>query len=74
MNLEKLAKEIAPDYSFTDNFGDGEYLWAIQCAYKGTEQANGSAHRFIKHLGKELGLTDEQIYQKWVEFEGLSKV
>lgn len=69
MTLEKLAKKIAPDYPYNPNMLDSEYCWTILASYHGTVSANQSAHGFILHLGYELNLSTEELYEKWQELE-----
>lgn len=68
-SLLKTAKELCPDYPFGESPTQGDCLWAISSAMKGTLSANADCHRFIKVLGGKLGYGPDDLIKIWESLE-----
>lgn len=68
--IKTLAKKIAPDYPYrNDIMLESEYLWAIESAYEGTNQALEGAHRVINDLASRLDLTPDDVSDLWLRLD-----
>ena len=61
MNITELAKKIAPDYPNIETVDTWEQLYAIDCAYRGTNMANNDLHLLINELRLLIGISKEDV-------------
>lgn len=64
--LEQRAKELAPDYPFTQN-DPYEHLWAITSSLEGVSMANDDCHKIIEILRNLAGVSKEDLNEFWMK-------
>ncbi len=59
--IKELAKQTAPDYPNIETVDTWEQLYAIDCAYRGTNMANQDLHLLIEELRLLIGISKEDV-------------
>jgi len=69
MRIYEIAKTVDEEYPTVESLTPHENLWRIEQSILGTKAANGDCHLLIRHLRKQLGLSEIELHQIWIELK-----